>query len=95
MLLLLFGLVKLEITLHRLFLRLVFLACKMSQRGQVLQAIGDDGIYYSWYGRPYNRRVPKQSQQQSTSQEEGIFPTLEMLNPQETQLPGLGQSILV
>ncbi|CAK5091311.1 unnamed protein product [Meloidogyne enterolobii] len=67
----------------------------MSHRGQMLQAIGDDGIYYTWYRRPYTRRVATQSQlqqqQQSTSQ--GTL-NMEMLNPQKIQLSELGENIL-
>uniref|UniRef100_A0A915P401 F-box domain-containing protein n=1 Tax=Meloidogyne floridensis TaxID=298350 RepID=A0A915P401_9BILA len=67
----------------------------MSHRGQMLQAIGEDGIYYTWYRRPYTRRVATQSQQQqSTSQEGGGTLNMEMLNPQNTQLSELGENIL-
>ena len=71
----------------------------MSRRGQTLQAIGDDGIYYSWYRRPYNRRIPthRQLQQQSnnTNQEEETTLTMKMLNPKQTNLSELGELILV
>uniref|UniRef100_A0A1I8AYU7 F-box domain-containing protein n=1 Tax=Meloidogyne hapla TaxID=6305 RepID=A0A1I8AYU7_MELHA len=68
----------------------------MSQRGQMLQAIGDDGIYYTWYKRPYTRRILQQRQQegQSTSQEGEGSLNLEMLNPQQTRLSDLGENIL-
>nr|CAD2172450.1 unnamed protein product [Meloidogyne enterolobii] len=67
----------------------------MSHRGQMLQAIGEDGIYYTWYRRPYTRRVATQSQQQqSTSQEGGGTLNMEMLDPQKTQLSELGENIL-
>uniref|UniRef100_A0A915N2R6 Uncharacterized protein n=1 Tax=Meloidogyne javanica TaxID=6303 RepID=A0A915N2R6_MELJA len=71
----------------------------MAQRGQMLQAIGEDGIVYTWYRRPYNRRVPTQRQlelQQRLQPIQGdLSPTPQMLNPKQTQLSELGELILI
>uniref|UniRef100_A0A914MU06 F-box domain-containing protein n=1 Tax=Meloidogyne incognita TaxID=6306 RepID=A0A914MU06_MELIC len=71
----------------------------MTQRGQMLQAIGEDGIVYTWYRRPYNRRVPTQRQLELQQQLQPIQgeprPTPQMLNPKQTQLSELGELILI
>uniref|UniRef100_A0A915N1X3 Uncharacterized protein n=1 Tax=Meloidogyne javanica TaxID=6303 RepID=A0A915N1X3_MELJA len=71
----------------------------MSRQGQMLQAIGEDGIVYTWYRRPYNRRVPTQRQlelQQQLQPIQGeLSPTPQMLNPKQTQLSELGELILI
>uniref|UniRef100_A0A914NMN2 Uncharacterized protein n=1 Tax=Meloidogyne incognita TaxID=6306 RepID=A0A914NMN2_MELIC len=70
----------------------------MSRQGQMLQAIGEDGIVYTWYRRPYNRRVPTQRQLELQQQLQPIQgeppPTPQMLNPKQTQLSELGELIL-
>nr|CAD2200656.1 unnamed protein product [Meloidogyne enterolobii] len=71
----------------------------MSRQGQMLQAIGEDGIVYTWYRRPYNRRVPTQRQLELQQQLQPIQgeppPTPQMLNPKQTQLSELGELILI
>uniref|UniRef100_A0A915PAS9 F-box domain-containing protein n=1 Tax=Meloidogyne floridensis TaxID=298350 RepID=A0A915PAS9_9BILA len=71
----------------------------MSRQGRMLQAIGEDGIVYTWYRRPYNRRVPTQRQLELQQQLQPIQgeppPTPQMLNPKQTQLSELGELILI
>lgn len=71
----------------------------MARRGgQTLQSVGNDGTLYSWYRRPYVRRVPTvlqlQQRQQQISTLEGPL-AMEMLNPQQTKISELGELILV